>query len=803
MLQNYFKIAWRNLWKNKGFSVINIFCLALGITFSLLIGVYVLNAEGVNSGIRNVDNQYVIKSKWKQDNQGIPITTLGPLAKTMKDEYPNLVENYYRFDAVVNIISVGDKHFRTQIAVGDTTLVSMYGFPLAYGNPNQAFRNNQSAVVTEDFAYKFFGKTDVIDQVISIQTPADGGKHNFTITAVLKNLPLNTVSNFTNTPYQVYLPMDANQYFQGGDKGDNWTNIYMVNMLQLKPGVTPARLEKPFAAVLERYQPAFVKGNLKIELAGMRNYYLKDNNNAIQKMLTTLLLVAGFILLLAIINFINISIGTSASRLKEIGLRKVFGGAKYQLIIQHITEALIFTGSATVISLAFYEVLLPVFNQLLNTTLGHFWQFGLSKLLFIVILMAAVGIISGIYPAFVLSSQNVVNAVKGKIDSGKGGVTLRKVLLVIQFSLAIIVFISAIVVSKQVAYFFNKDLGYNKEQVMVISSLPRQWDTAGIARIERARLQLLDVPGVTSASLSYDIPDGSNGGNIAVYPGNSPGSTNMAIIAADADFAKTYGLQMREGVFMKYDNSSNTQGRIVLNEAAVKALGWASAIGKTIYLGAANGSLVTVAGVVKDFHLGSMQQKVQPLIISGLNESFTTNYRYFSVKLKTTDLNSTINAIREKCKKLFPDAGFEYSFMDDKFQAMYTSELQLKKAADIATVLNLLIVFTGIFGVVAFTLTKRAKEIAVRKVLGADVKNIISIFLKEYGLLIVISNIIAWPLAYLITSKWLENYAYRIHQSLVPYSLVCILIFLSAFVLISLQCFKAAMINPVRSLGSE
>lgn len=802
MLKNYFKIAWRNLWKNKSFSIINIFCLALGITFSLLIGVYVLNAEGVNSGIRNIDNQYVINSKWKEDNQGLPITTLGPLAKTMKEEYPNLVENYYRFDPVVNIISVGDKHFRTQIAIGDTTLISMYGFPLAYGNPSQAFGNNQSAVVTEDFANKFFGKTDVTGQVISIQTPADGARHNFTITAVLKNLPLNTVSNFTNTPYQVYLPMDANQYFQAGDKGDNWSNIYMVNMLQLKPGVTPARLERPLATVLEKYQPAFVKGNLKIELAQMRNYYLKDNNGAIQKLLTTLSLVAGFILLLAIINFINISIGTSASRLKEIGLRKVFGGAKHQLIAQHITEALTLTATATIISLAFYETLLPVFNQLLNATLGHFWQFGLGKLLFILILIITVGITSGIYPAFVLSSQNVVNAVKGKIEAAKGGVTLRKALLIIQFSLAIMVFISAIVISKQVSYFFNKDLGYNKEQVMVISSLPRQWDTAGITRMERARLQLLDLPGVKNVSLSYDIPDG-NGGNIAAYAGNSPNATNLAIIAADADFAKTYGLQMRQGVFMKYDNTSNLPGKIVLNESAVKALGWTSAVGKNIRLGAANGQVVTVAGVVKDFHLGSMQQKVQPLIIAGLKESFTGSYRYFSVKLKNADLSNTINAIQQKCKDLFPDAGFEYSFMDDKFQAMYASELQLKKAADIATVLSLLIVFTGIFGVVAFTLSKRTKEIAVRKVLGADIKSIIYLFLKEYSVLIAISNIAAWPLAYLVTSKWLENYAYRVHQSLMPYASVCLFIFVTASVLISLQCFKAAVVNPVKSLRSE
>jgi len=803
MLQNYFKIAWRNLWRNKGFSIINIFCLALGITFSLLIGIYVLNEESVNSGIKNIGDQYVIKSKWKQDNQGIPITTLGPLAKTMKDEYPGLVENYYRFDAVVNIISVGDKHFRTQIAVGDTTLVSMYGFPLAYGDPNRAFRNNESAVVTEDFANKFFGTADAIDKVITIQTPSDGNKHNFEITAVLKNLPYNTVSNFTNTPYQVYLPMEANQYFQGGDKGDNWSNVYMVSMLQLKKGVTANNLEQPFKQTLEKYQPAFVKGNLKVELAAMNNYHLKDNNNAVQKMLTTLSLVAAFILLLAIINFININIGTSVYRLKEIGLRKFFGSAKYQLIMQHITEALILTFTAAVISLGLYELLLPVFNQVLNASLGHFWQFGFDKLLFIFILVVAVGLAAGIYPAFVLSSSNVVMAIKGKVDSSKGGLILRKTLLVIQFSLAIIVFISAINVSRQVSYFFNKDLGYNKEQVMIISSLPRQWDSVGVAKMENVKTQLLSVPGVRSASLSYDIPDGGNGGNTTVYPQNSNNFVNMSIIVVDADFAKVFGLQNREGVFLKYNSGGNSKGRVVLNEAAAKALGWTSATGKTIRLGAANGALLTVSGVVKDFHMESLQKKVQPLIMTDINEPFTRSYRYYTVKLNTTDLNNTINALQQKCKELFPDAGFEYTFMDDRFQSLYASEMQLKKATDIATALNLLIVFTGIFGVVAFTLTKRTKEIAVRKVLGADVKNIIFIFLKEYGLLILISNIIAWPLAYIITAKWLENYAYRVNQNVIPYLFVCFFILATAFILITAQCFKAAIANPVKSLKVE
>ncbi|HMG68784.1 MAG TPA: ABC transporter permease, partial [Chitinophagaceae bacterium] len=410
MFRNYLVIALRHLTRHKLFSLINILCLAIGLTFSMLIGAYIFNEESVNTTIKNVNNQYVIKSKWKQENSGIDITTLGPLAKTMKEEYPDLVANYYRFDPVTNIVSVGDKHFRTEISAGDTTLVSMFGFPLLYGDPKAAFKNNQSAVVTEDFAMKFFSEKNVINKIFTIQTPADGQKHDFMITAVLKNPPQNTVTNFTGARYQVYLPMDANQYFQGGDKGDNWSNVYMVNMLQLKKGIQPKDLEKPFAQVLDKYQPPFVKGNLKVALAPMNDYYLKANNGAVEKMITTLSLITLFILVMAIINFVNINIGTSSYRLKEIGLRKVFGSVKMQLITQFITEAWVLTFIAGLLSLLLYQLLLPSFNQILNTELPSFFNFTLSQVSFLLLLTLVVGFISGIYPAFVLSSSAITNS---------------------------------------------------------------------------------------------------------------------------------------------------------------------------------------------------------------------------------------------------------------------------------------------------------------------------------------------------------------------------------------------------------
>lgn len=804
MFKNYLTVAIRHLTGHKLFSAINIICLATGITFSLLIGVFVLDEQMVNSNIKDVKNQYVVKSKWSKENLGSDITTLGPLAKTMKDEYPGLVDNYYRFDPVVNIVSAGDKHFRTQISAGDTTLVTMFGLKLLYGNEKQAFRNNESAVVTESFAKKFFGKVDAIDKVITVQTPSDGSKHNFVITGVLANTGTNTVTHYTTTPYDVFLPMDANQYFQGGDKGDNWANVFMVSMLELKDGVTPASMQQAFAKTLNKYQPPFVKGNLQVQLAPMRTYYLAQNNNAVKKTLTTLSLVAIFILLLAVINFININIGTSAYRLKEIGLRKVFGSAKTQLILQYIIEAMALTIAAALISLGLYEVLRPVFNKVLQTQLVHFWQFTVDKIALLLVLVTGIGFLSGIYPAFVLSSTNTIHAVKGKINSGRGGMFLRKTLLVIQFTLAIMVFISTINVSRQVAYFFARDPGFNKEQVVVLSSLPRQWDSTGVVKMESAKAMIAAVPGVKAASLSYEIPDGNAGGYTSVSTASSGDVNNVMMITADEDFAKVYGLTMTEGVFLQQPTVPYQQRNIVLNESAVRALKLTAPVaGKQLILGGPGGTVTTIKGVVKDFNLEGMQKNIQPLVIANVNENVTRAYRYYSVKISGGNAAGTLSNLQRTWKSLFPDAGFEYFFMDEKFQALYQSELQLKKAAAIATALNLVIVFMGIFGVVAFTLTRRTKEIAVRKVMGADAGNIIAIFLKEYTWLIIMANFIAWPLAYMATNAWLRNYAYRIEQTLLPYLLVCSAIFIAVFILIVVQCFKAALANPVKSLRME
>ncbi len=806
MLKNYFKVALRHVMRRKLFSLLNVFCLATGITLTMLIAAYVVGEKNVNTTLRNIDGQYHIKSKWRVENMGMEITSFSPLAKALQEEYPHLIKNYYRFDPARALVTVDDKHFRVGAAIGDTTFISMYGFKVLHGNPEAPFVNNQSAVVTESFAIQFFGKKDVINQLISIQTPAGGKVVDFTISAVLKDLPYNnTVTNFTGRPYQVFLPIDNNQYFQlDGDKGDLWSNQNMVNMIELRDGVSPSDLTKPLEQVLAKYQPEHSRGNITLELEGVKGYYLKKNNEAIWKMIVTLLLIAGFILAMSIINFVNIHVGTSTYRLKEIGLRKIFGGARVQLIAQHFVEAFLMTCLGLTLSFVMYELLSPFFGQLLGIRMDPVWLFAFNNWVVILILVLTVSVLSGAYPAFALSALNVVQSAKGKTSTIGGGSNLRRVLLVTQFSLASVTFICALTVWQQVTYFFNKDLGYSKDQVLIVSSLPRQWDSTGVVKMEGIKTELQRTPNVNSVSLSYDIPDGAYLGYANIFPEGSNNAISMLTMSGDEDFGNVYGLTMLEGTFLKHDNSSNVSGHVVLNESAMKALGWSSAAGKKIRFQAGDSDYsLTVAGVVKDFHYASMQAAVQPLVFAYVNEPYTRVYRYFSFNVNTNDISGTIDAIKQKCNAMLPEAGFEYMFMNERFQSMYASELQLKEASGGAAVLMLVVMLMGIFGIVSFSLSSRTKEIAVRKVLGARAKNIIALFTKDYVSQIILANLIACPLAYLISSYWLSGYAYRIEQGIFPFVFAAGTMLIAAFTLIAVQCFRAAIANPVKDLKSE
>ncbi len=806
MLKNYIRVAWRQLSRHKMLSALNVFCLAIGISFCLLIGQYILHETSVNSDLKNFHQQYFLNSDWKIKNTGYEITTVGPLSKELRIKYPSLVANYYRSNPVTNVVSAGDKHFREDVSIGDTTFVSMFGFPLLYGDPQHAFINNSSAVITEDFALKLFGDRNAMGKTLTF-TNTTGTIQNYKVSAVLKTESYNTVNNMiVPKGYSVYIPFEGNDYYpragaNAGTGEENWNQASTVSYLELQPGVSPDRLAPVMKEMLKLNSQESISKNLVVKMKPLDNYYLSSNNGAVEKTLSILSLVALSILLLAVINFVNIMTGTSSYRIREIGLRKVFGGRRKQLIFQYLTESIVLTMFAGILSMLLYGIFRPVFNEVLNTNLAPINGFHLNGYLFLIALVFFTGSIAGIYPALILSGSEMVNSVKGKLSSVDKGVWMRKSLLVLQFTVAIGVFIFSMTISKQLKFFFDTNLGYNKEQLMVITAFPKQWDSVGVLKMESIRNNLMEVSAVKDATVSFEIPEKTSPNQLGVIPqgikNNQPVSVQS--ISVDEKFASTFGIVLKEGRFFRDKIGGFVTGEAVINESAMKSFGWKTAEGKKFTI--PNLGDVNVVGVVKDFHLASLHEMIAPLVFFHVKDGRA--YRFLTVKLRPGILSNSIEEVKAAWKKASPTAPFEYFFMDEKLQSMYQSELQLKKAAEIATGLMLLIVLLGIFGVLTLALTKRIKEIAVRKVLGAELHQIISLFLKQYAGLLLIANLIAWPLAYYYSNQWLEQFAYRITQPVSIYFIAGIFVTAVAFILILCQCLKVAVANPVISLRSE
>ena len=806
MLKNYILIALRQFSRHKMFSALNIFCLAIGISFCLLLGQYILHEASVNADLRNLHQQYFLTSDWRVKNTGPEIASLGPLPKTLKTNYPSLVSNYYRFNPVTTVLSAGDKHFREDVAIGDTTIITIYGYPLLYGDPAHAFVNNTSAVITDELALKLFGDKNAINKTVTM-TNNTGTLQDYKVTAVLKTLKYNSVNNLlSDKGYSMFVPFEDNDFYprsgpRAGTGEEDWNQYFTVGYVELQPGVKQEQLKDPVKKLLALNTPEFTRKNLEVKFNPLNSYYFKANNGAIKKTLSILSLVALGILLLAVINFVNIMIGTSSYRIKEIGLRKVFGGRRKELILQYLIESIVLTLFAALLSIVFYTLARPLFNEVLHTSLPTLAGFQTKEILLLLLLVLAVGCLAGLYPGMVLSGSEMVSSVKGKSESADKRAWMRKSLLVLQFTIAIAVLIFSMTISKQVKFFFSTDLGYNKDQLLVISAFPKQWDSAGVVKMESIRDGLLRSSVVKDATVSFEVPERTSPGQIRVVPVGSKNNQELSIqsVSVDDKYGSTFGLHLIEGRFLRDQIGGFVSGETVINESAMKSFGWKTAVGH--HLQVVNGGELTIVGVVKDFHMASMHESIGPLSLTHVKDARA--YRYLTVKLQGENPLGEVERVKAAWKDVSPGSPFDYFFMDEKVQAMYESELQLQKAAGIATGLMLLIVLLGIFGVLTLALTKRNKEIAVRKVLGAEIHHILSLFIKEYLALLLIANCIAWPLTYYFSNQWLQQYAYRIIQPVSIYLTSGIFVAAIAIVLILLQCLKVAIANPVTNLRSE
>ena len=790
--------------KRKFYTSVTIFGLSVGITFALLIGSYVWSEWQINTNLRNVENQYLIQSRWDKENMGLEFTSLGPLAKVLKDNYPSLIENYYRFDGVTTVVAKGDMVFREDIQLGDSTILNMYGFQLLHGNAGVALNQPNTMVISSVHALKYFGKTDVLGQTLRLES-FSGDKREFMITGVLKEMPGNSVTNLVNIKNKlpVLISFSSASFF-GRNGFQFWNNPYIGSYVELKKGAKKEEVEKAMTQLIATNAPKQISQNLHAYLKPIRMAYLETSNSLVKKTILTLSLVALFILLMAVVNFVNISIGNSSSRLKEIGVRKVLGGKKGQVIWQFLTEAVIISLFSLVGSLLLYEVSRPYFSALLQKEIVSLLVASPYFYLIAVGLSLLIGVLSGLYPSFVLANIPSIDSMKGKLKSVKENILFRRILLASQFAVALFVFGGAVVVSQQVSYFFNKDLGYNKEAVFSVK-VPRDWSPKGVDKMETTRNELMQLKEIRQGSLSFEIPDGSTGFSSAIYRvgKDSTSAFYAPTLVTDEKYAQTYGIPVKEGQYFQANNGTFQADRMVLNESAVKALGFktvADAVGQQIRVHYFPRHF-TIAGVVKNFHFQSMHNAIGPIAFMQVKDN--PIYRFMSFRLNPGNLNEAVTNIENKWKQLMPDAPFEYTFMDETVQKMYQSELQMQQAARIATILAIIIVLLGVLGMVSLNIVRRTKEIGIRKVLGASGVSITYLFLKEFMIVMAVAALIAFPLAILGMNNWLQNYAYRIELSWFTFAAIGAVFGSLVIALVGLQTMKAARLNPVKSLKIE
>lgn len=801
MLKNNIKIAWRNIIKRKYESLINLLGLICSITFVILVGAYVWEVHQVNSGLRNKEQQYILQSNYKKEGFGIPLTSIGALPKALKEEYPQLVANYYRIDGLTCIVSHGEQIFEEGTVLGDPTLLDMFGFEIFAGNSTTALTKPFTVVITEKAAQKYFGKIDVLGQTLEIKN-FKGDKQPFTITGVIKENTQNSVMQLNDAmKSDIFLPIASESYF--GRSIDNWQNPYIASFIELQKGVTPEQLAIPIQDLVKRNTDGEFSTNYAPDLKPLKSYFLDDNKGAVRKMIATLLWIAGFVLLMAIINFINITISQNITRLKEIGIRKMMGSSRSQIISQLIAEYMTTMLIAVTISLPIYVLLSPIFEEIFMRKLPSLAALPFSFYILLFLFACIVGLLAGIYPAIKLSGNDILQSVKNKFTQGNGKQAVRRVLIFTQFAVAVIILMATIIISKQINLFINGELGYNKESVLNVQ-VPRDWTEQGLKKMETTRDEFQRLPQIESISLSYEIPGFIGGNNQTLFNTKSEKTVHSKIIMSDSYFAKTYQIPLLAGHFLNPNSSQNDQiPDVVINKEALLALGFTKveeAIGRTIGFGEANVP-VMISGVTADFVPNSMNDEATA--IAWINISRSAQFRFLSIRLKDGSLSSSMEALEKKWKELLPDAPFEYQFTDDRIQKLYETELQLQRASQVATIASLLIVALGIIGLITLSINLRNKEVGVRKVLGASLMHLILLFSKEFYLIFILALLVTIPASYVMMNVWLQNYNNRIVIDVVTYLLPLGFLALLLGTLIIGIIYRATKFNPIEKLRDE
>lgn len=804
MIRNYVKIAWRNILRNKLFSAINILGLALGTALSFVIMMYV--QEELSYDRFNINAGNMARVIFRANVNGGRINesvTMAPVAQTLKNDYPEVTDATRILPAGGLQIEYKGQVFKDdRFVFADPNIFDIFTLPLTEGDPATALKEPRTVVITETTAKKYFGEDKALGKTLVV---AGDNPQPYRVTGVMKDIPANSHFHF-----DMFGSMKGNP----DAASDSWMTGGYRTYLLLKPGTDLQELEARFPAMVKKYMGPQIQQRMGLSLeqftskgnslgfalqpltdihlnAHTSNEFEPGGNRMYVYIFSG---VAIFIVIVAGINFVNLSTAAASKRAKEVGVRKAAGSGRGQLIAQFLSESLLITFLALIIAFVLIELSLPSFNSFSGKELS----FDTSRLLILIVFGAAVGVVAGIYPAFYLSSFRPAAVLKGKLTPANTTFGLRSSLVIFQFFVSVSLLIATVIVYRQMKYIQNKDLGYDKEQLI---TLPNSYALGNNEQVYRQ--QMAQDPRIVSTTASWFKPAGpSNYNNALAYPhGNDQLIVNGVDYQVDEQYIPTLGMQMSSGRnFSRNFKTDDTA--IILNETAANAFGWTneSALGKRVVIQNSNKGphyAFQVIGVVKNFHFKSLHEAISPLYMTYDPQGGLI------FKANTPDMAGLLAAMKNNWDAYKTGEPFTYSFMDDMYNRLYAAEQKTGAVLNLFSLLTIFVACLGLFGLATYSAEQRTKEIGIRKVLGASVGQVVRMLSREFLKLVLIASLLAFPVAWWAMNQWLQSFAYRIGIGWWIFAGAALAALVIALLTISFQAIKAALANPVKALRSE
>lgn len=803
MFKNHMKIAIRNIQRQKLFSFINIFGLAIGIATCMVIFLWVQNEVSYDSFHSNVDRIYRIERELFRDEVFArwPIVS-AKYKQALIDDYPEIIDATRVWGREVSLKDKKNQVHRQSLYVTDKSIFKIFDFSLMRGNEATALAEPKSIVLTEDLANKYFGSTDVLGETLSFEW---GNEYaDFTVTGILKDVPKNSHLLFDMLlSFSTYNEEDFN----------SWRSNYLYTYVLTAEGIAGEELEPKLKTFIEQHlepyygdimiQGVGIHDVLKMHLFPIRDIHLNPSENWELEPggnITSVYIffsIGLLILIIAGINFTNLSTARATKRAKEVSLRKTVGAGKRQLKVQFIQESILLSLFASIISIVLLLILIDYYNSVFNESLSIKSLFEAGNLMMFVIISIAIGFAAGIYPAFYLTSFEPAIVLKGGQFQPKKKSVFRRNMVVVQFTISIALIVGVSVMYQQMEFLQTKSIGFEKENVVIV---PVRGSKV-VDGFESFKNELLSSNQVISVAASADIPGDRifSNGNLH-RRGESEMLASCEFFACDYEFINTYKIPVLTGRNFSKEFSTDTSGTLMLNEVGAKRFGYTAeeAVGKTFYIGQPS-TPRKVVGVVKDFNFKTLRREIEPLAIM-LHPNYITS---ISIRLAPSDILKTINQIKSEWLNAFPGEQFSYSFLDQRIMQLYENDKKTESVLMIFSSLSILIACLGLFGLAAFTAEEKTKEIGIRKSVGASIPNIFFLLSKVFFKWVIVSTAIAWPIAWFLMDGWLQNFAYRIDLGISVFIFSMLVAFLLTLITIAYQTIKAAFINPVDALKCE